>query len=85
MGGKGRVGRTMLRNAMHLMKEFRAANEGKTEHQVDPVSLVFWKPPSQGYYKVNIEGAVFSKNKQAGARVIIRDGVRKVIATLSKK
>ena len=85
MGGKGRVGRTMLRNAMHLMKEFRAANEGKTEHQVDLVSPVSWKPPSQGYYKVNIEGAVFSKNKQAGARVIIRDGVRKVIATLSKK
>ena len=29
MGGKGRVGRTVLRNAMHLVEEFRVANEGK--------------------------------------------------------
>lgn len=65
MGGKGRAG-TVLRNAMHLVEEFRAANEGKTKHQADPVSLVYWKPPSQEYYKVNIDGAVFSNSKQAG-------------------
>ena len=85
MGGKGRVGRTMLRNAMHLMKEFRAANEGKIEHPVETIPPDFWKPPSQGFYKVNLDGAVFSKTKQAGAGVIIRDEAGEVIAALSKK
>lgn len=32
MGGKGRAGRTVLRNAMHLVEEFRATNDGKIEH-----------------------------------------------------
>lgn len=63
MGGKGRAGRTVLRNAMHLVEEFRAANEGKTEHLAKQVPPVFWKPPSQGFYKVNLDGAVFSKSK----------------------
>ena len=40
---------------------------------------------SHGHYKVNIDGAVFSKRKQAGAGVIIRDGVGHVVAALSKR
>ena len=63
MGGKGRAGRTVLRNAMHLVEEFRVANEGKKEHLVNPVSSASWKPPSHGFYKVNLDGAVFLKNK----------------------
>ncbi|XP_075659420.1 uncharacterized protein LOC142629339 [Castanea sativa] len=85
MGIKGRAGRTVLRNAMHLVEEFRAANEGKTEHQAEPVFPISWRPPTQGYYKVNLDGAVFSNTKQAGAGVIIRDGAGEVIAALSKK
>ena len=85
MGGKGKAGRTVVRNAMHLVEEFRAANERKTEHSVDPIPPVLWKPPSQGFYKVNLDGVVFSKSKQAGAGVIIRDDAGEVIAALSKK
>ena len=85
MGGKGRAGRTVLRNAMHLVEEFRVTNEGKTKHPADLVPLVSWKPPSQGLYKVNLDGAVFSNSKQAGAGVIIKDKAGEVIAALSKK
>ena len=85
MGGKGRAGRTVLKNAIHLVEEFRAANEAKTEHQTGPEATVSWKPPSHGFYKINLDGAVFLKNKQAGAGVIIRNEAGEVIAALSKK
>ena len=32
MGGKGKAGRTILRNAVHLVEEFWLANEEKTEY-----------------------------------------------------
>ena len=85
MGGKGRAGRTVLKNAIHLVEEFRAVNEAKTEHQMGPEATVSWKPPSHGFYKINLDGAVFLKNKQAGAGVIIRNEAGEVIAALSKK
>ena len=85
MEGKGKAGRTILRNTLHLVEEFRSANEEKIEHQAEPVPLVSWQPPSQGYYKVNIDGAVFSNRKQARAEVLIRDDPGEVVAALSKK
>ena len=44
-----------------------------------------WQPLSHGLYKVNINDAVFSKRKQTGAGVVIRDKEGEVIAALSKK
>ena len=84
-GGKGKMGRTIVRSATHLVEEFALANEEKTEAQADPTPLASWQPPSQGCYKVNMDGAVFQNRKQAGAGVIIRDGAGEVIAVLSKK
>ena len=84
-GGKGKSGRTILRNAMNLVDEFRSANEPRNVDQVDVAPTVSWQPPSGGYYKVNTDGAVFSSSKQAGAGVIIRDGDGEVVAALSKK
>jgi len=85
MGGKGKAGRTILRNAVHLVEEFWLANEEKTEYQAKPVSMVSWQPPSQGYYKVITDGTVFLDRKQAGAGVIIRDSAGEVIVALSKR
>ena len=85
MGGKGKAGRTVLRNALHLVEEFRSATEAKTEHLVEPMLVVSWQPPCQRYYKVNIDGAVFSDRKQVGVGVLIRDGTGEVVAALSKK
>ena len=83
-GGKGKAGWSILRNASQLVEEYRAANEPKTEHLPEPPTSVSWSP-SHGHYKVNIDGAVFSKRKQAGAGVIIRDGVGHVVAALSNR
>ena len=84
-GGKGKASRSILRNASQLVEEYRAANEPKTEHLPEPPASVSWSLPSHGHYKVNIDGAIFSKRKQAGAGVIIKDGVGHVMAALSKR
>ena len=67
------------------MEEYRATNEPKTEHLTDPPVSVSWSPPSHGHYKINIDGAVFSRKKQAKAGVIIKDGKGQVVAALSKR
>ena len=85
MGGKGKMGRTILQSATHLVEEFWLTNEEKTEYQADPVPMATWQPPSQGFYKVNMDGTVFMNKKQAGVGVIIRDGDGEVIVALSKK
>ena len=63
MRGKGKVGRTILRNVIYLVGEFWLANEAKTKNRVEPAPLVSWQPPRQGYYKVNIDDVVFSNRK----------------------
>ena len=65
------------------MEEYRAANKPKTKHLPEPPASVSLSPPSHGHYKVNINGAVFSKRKQAGVGVIIRDGVGHVVGALN--
>ena len=42
-----------------------------------------WCPPQPGSYKVNIDDVVFSKQKQAGIEVVIRDSTGEVVAALS--
>ena len=79
------MGRTILQSAMHLVEEFWLTNEEKTEYQADPVPMATWQPPSQGFYKVNMDGTVFTNRNQAGVGVIIRDGNGEVIVALSKK
>ncbi|KAK9995832.1 hypothetical protein SO802_020518 [Lithocarpus litseifolius] len=60
------------------------ANErpNTTAKQNQPVK---WDPPLSGCYKVNVDGAVFSKLKQADVGVVIRDEAEQVVAALSRK
>ena len=46
---------------------------------------VKWSPPLEGWYKVNVDGTVFTKLKQTGIRVIIRDDTGAVVVAMSKK
>ena len=35
--------------------------------------VIKWVPPQAGCYKVNVDGAVFSKRKQVGMGVVVQD------------
>ena len=44
-----------------------------------------WRPPVDGTYKTNFDGAVFAESEEAGIGVIIRDFQGLVIAALAEK
>ena len=84
-GGKGKVGRAITRSSLLLLEEFQIANEVPQATRVSASEVVKWLPPRSGCYKVNVDGAVFSKRKQVGVGVVICDSFGEVVATLSKK
>lgn len=49
------------------------------------LEVVKWKPPQQGRYKVNTDGAVFTKRKRVGIGVVVLDSKGVVIAVLCKR
>ena len=84
-GGKGRTGRAVVRCALMLLDEYQSASESPEVIQDRTPMTVRWSPPQQEYYKVNVDGAVFTKRKQIGIGVVIRDSTGEVVAALSKK
>ena len=82
-GGKGRTGGAVLRGALLLLEEYQRANVS-SEVAGERMSLtVKWNPPAQGRYKVNVDGAMFTKCQQMGIGVIIRNDKGEVIAAMS--
>ncbi|KAK9986188.1 hypothetical protein SO802_031139 [Lithocarpus litseifolius] len=84
-GGKGRPGRAVVRSALMLLEEYQSVNESSEAVQESTPMTVKWSLPPQGWYKVNVDGAVFTKRKQTGIRVIIRDDTGAMVAAISKK
>ena len=72
VGGKGKAGRTILRNAMNLVADYQNANGTKTGHLRNTPATTSWLPPSHRYYKVNIDGAVFSKKSKLELELLSR-------------
>ena len=62
------------------MEEFQIANEVPQATRVSASEVV-----RSGCYKVNVDGAVFSKRKQVGVGVVICDSFGEVVVALSKK
>ena len=46
---------------------------------------VWWSPPRGDCFKVNVDGATFSKQKATGLGVVIRDDKGRVEAALSRR
>ena len=44
-----------------------------------------WKPPPPGWYKTNVDGAVFTERGQCGIRVVVWNDKGQIMAALSKK
>ena len=45
---------------------------------------VRWKPPDQGCYKINYDGAVFTQQRKAGLGAVIRDEKGEVVASMTQ-
>ena len=83
-GGRLRSGQAVARSSLCLLEEFQLANEKPTTN-AERNQVVKWVPPLAGRYKVNVDGAVFSRWKQAGVGVVVQDDAGPVIAALCTK
>ena len=64
------------------LEEFQLANHLLTEPRF--VSEVLWSPPKPHWFKVNIDGVVFSSLKFVGVGIVVRDQWGNVAAAMSK-
>lgn len=67
------------------MEEYKAAMEcmANTDTLTDVKDV--WTPPTRNVFKVNVNGAVFTRQKAMGVGVIIRDDKGRIEAAMSKK
>ncbi|KAK4589279.1 hypothetical protein RGQ29_020042 [Quercus rubra] len=78
-GGKNLVAAAIYGTAMTMLQEYYSAQEIVSQTRDVSPCRNKWTPPPHGWYKVNADGAVFSKQKWAGIGVIARDEQGRVV------
>ena len=61
-GGAKRPGQVIVRHALRLVEDFHAANVVPCQLRACSQDTTIWRPPPPGYYKVNVDGALFAKS-----------------------
>ncbi|XP_050290016.1 uncharacterized protein LOC126728194 [Quercus robur] len=84
-GGASKTGRQIFSWASEYLREYRAAILHDRPVVPAPQQSVRWTPPRDGLFKINVDGAVFLKQKAVGVGVVIRDSEGRLEAALSKK
>ena len=65
------------------LNEYQAPNMSSEHFAI--LEEVRWRPPKQGWYKVNTDGAIFEDIKSCGVGVVIRNEKGELMGALSKK
>ncbi|KAK7820652.1 putative ribonuclease h protein [Quercus suber] len=84
-GGKKRPGPIIVSDALRFLENYHSANVKPSQSSSDTQNSAVWKPPPPGYFKVNVDGALFTKSKQSGVGVIVQDEVGNVVAAMCRK
>ena len=74
-----------MRSLLKLLADFQSPNERLSKLRTENQSSATWKPPPPGSFKVNVDGALFSKTKQSDMGVTVRYEEGNVIAAMSRK
>nr|XP_023925843.1 uncharacterized protein LOC112037261 [Quercus suber] len=80
---KCKQAKTIVLEAKALVKEFNTQNV--VPRQIAPPRTVRWTPPCEGWYKVNVDRAVFKELGSCGIRTIIRNERGQIMGAMSKK
>uniref|UniRef100_A0A2N9FFZ2 Reverse transcriptase domain-containing protein n=1 Tax=Fagus sylvatica TaxID=28930 RepID=A0A2N9FFZ2_FAGSY len=77
----------LIPRALDTLLEFQTAQNSDPQPSPKPnhTKSTTWKPPEEGRYKVNYDGAVFSERNEAGVGVIIRNYRGEVMGSLSHR
>lgn len=81
-GKLSQVNGAILHKARFLLDKFQIANFSVTP-LVDLVCAQ-WEAPQSPWYKLNVDGAIFSSSQLVGVEAVIRDNEGRVTAALSK-
>ena len=74
----------MIHKAIGLLGEFKKANEMEPGLCVIPPGVQQWKPPDEGFYKINVDAAIFGEEAvRLGA--VVRDHKGAVMLALCMK
>ena len=82
LGGARQLAGHILQWARTYLEEFQLANHLPTQPRFE--SEVLWSPPKPPWFKVNVDGAVFSSLKSVGVGIVVRDQWGNVAAAMSK-
>jgi len=69
--------------ANNFRLEFQSMKEGMKAAR--PKENLKWVPPPQGWFKANVDVAIFKETNKAGIGVVVRDSQGWVLATLLEK
>ena len=69
--------------AKALVEEFNMQNV--VPRQIAPPRTGRWTPPCEGWYKVNVDKAVFKESGSYGIETVIRNEKSQIIRVMSKK
>ena len=84
-GGARKSGRQIISWASDYLRKYRSAILHDSPVASAPQQGVRWVPPRGGNFKINVDGAVFLKQKAVGVGVVIRDSEGRLEAAPSKK
>nr|POE46162.1 hypothetical protein CFP56_68622 [Quercus suber] len=73
------------KKAEEFLHDFQKANGSKVHHPLMPASLVCWTPPNFLLYKVNFDGATFSKIGAAGLGAVVCDPAGNVFGAMIER
>ena len=81
--GRGKAVKLIVKEAEMLVEDF---SSGNIKEKLPVVSRIqAWSPPREGWYKANVDGAVFRESNDYGIGVVIRNDQGQIMGAMSKK